>query len=269
MRNDVDSMWTAPMLEKLIPMHRLALLPDRWVLSPAGGKAQLVAEFDANAYDVAAVLLALEGLLGRHAVKGRLRVTLSHHQVRLFLADAPPVWLQRDEMQAWLANALAPALAEADQAHGWRLTWDLTPPGKPIVVAALPESVLLGIETVCRQHGVKLVGVRPWLAEAWQRRQRQLGRSSGWYAVLEPGRQVLLRLQGGQVTALRQRQSGADAGAELDALLTREALLADLPAGGDLWLERAGVKPDLSGLAGRYNVHELAGPLELAQALLS
>lgn len=251
------------MLARLFPSHRLAMLPDRWVLRPAATAAQFEALFDA-----AAPLPALEALLDQQGVRGRLRVTLSHQHVRLFLAPAPPAWLQPAEMQIWLDAALTPALGAASPAGAWRLAWDLTPPGRPLVVAALPAALLQGLAEVCRPRGIQLAGVRPWLAEAWQRRRRQLARATGWYAVLEPGRQVLLRLQNGCVTGLRQRQAGADAAAELQGLLTREALLADLPAGGELWLERVGGRPDLQALAGRYSVHELAGPVDPAQAWL-
>lgn len=250
--------------ERFFPIHRLALLPDRWVLRPAGGKAQVEV-----AFDVAAPMQALEFLLDKHAVSGRLRVTLSHHHIRLFLAPSPPAWLKHQEMRVWLDTKLAAALGDAGEKETtWRLAWDLTPPGQPIVVAAAPESLLEGLHAVCRQRGIKLAGVRPWLADAWQRRRGQLARATGWYAVLEPGRQVLLRLQNGQPVALRQRQTSIEAALELDSLLARESLLADAPASGDLWLERAGIRADWASLAGRYTLHELAGPNELAQALL-
>ena len=250
--------------ERFFPTHRLALLPDRWVLRPAGGAVHVDA-----AFDTAAPMRALETLLDKHAPSGRLRVTLSHHHVRLFLALSPPAWLKHQEMRVWLDAALAAALGDVgEKGIAWRLAWDLTPPGQPIVVAAMPEALLAGLHAVCQQRGIKLSGVRPWLAEAWQRRRGQLARATGWYAVLEPGRQVLLRLQNGQPVALRQRQASTEAALELDSLLARESLLADAPAGGDLWLERAGISPDWGRLAGRYTLRELAGPTEFAQALL-
>lgn len=243
------------------------MLPEQWVLRPAGGKANFAVAFD-PAFATTPPMQALESLLDQHAACGRLRVTLSHHHVRLLLAPAPPAWLNHEEMRAWLGAALAPALGDLAGQSGWRLAWDLTPPGQAIVVAAMPDVLLAGLNAVCQQRGIKLVGVRPWLAEAWQCRRGQLARATGWYAVLEPGRQVLLRLQSGRPVALRQRLAAADAASELLGLLARESLLADFPAGGNLWVERAGISTDWSSLAGRYAVHELAGPTELAQALL-
>jgi hypothetical protein len=256
------------LFERIFPTHRLALLPDRWVLHPAGGALQVDAAFE-SAFDTTAPMQALEALLDKHAPSGRLRVTLSHHHVRLFLAPSPPAWLKHQEMRVWLDSALATALGDVgEKGSAWRLAWDLTPPGQAIVVAAIPEALLAGLHAVCQQRGIKLAGVRPWLAEAWQRRRRQLSRATGWYAVLEPGRQVLLRLQNGKPVALRQRQTSTDVALELDSLLARESLLADASAGGDLWLERAGISSDWGSLAGRYALHELAGPTEFAEALL-
>jgi hypothetical protein len=256
------------MFNRLLPTHRLALLADRWVLRPSGSQTQIESVFTDNK-----PLLALESLLEQQAISGRLRITLSHHHVRLFLAPPPPAWLNRAEMLTWIGATLETTLGEK---NGWTLSWDITPPGQSIVVAALPESWLAGIHSVCAQRGIKLTGIRPWLADAWQRRRGQLARASGWYAILEPGRQILLRLQHGQTVALRQRQTGADPAAELDALLARESLLADLPVGGPLWLEQAGMWQGRQGqrdqisskLGGRYAVHELSGPADLAQALL-
>ncbi len=264
------------MPERLFPSHRLALLPDRWVLRPAASKTHVESVFDADfdtGFDTLPPFQALEHLLDQHAATGRLRVTLSHRHVRLFLAPAPPAWLNQSEMQTWLESALASALGAAGDlsgksSSGWRLAWDLTPPGQPIVVAAMPNDLLAALHAICQQRGIKLLGVRPWLAEAWQRRRGQLARATGWYALLEPGRQVVLRLQDGRPLALRQRQTAADVAVELDGLLARESLLADFPAGGDLWVERVGISPDWGSLTGRYALHELAGSTDFAQALL-
>jgi hypothetical protein len=259
------------MFNRLFPTHRLALLADRWVLRPSGSQTQIESVFTDNK-----PLPALESLLEQQAVSGRLRITLSHHHVRLFLAPPPPAWLNRAEMLIWIGAALEATLGEKT---GWSLSWDLTPPGQPIIVAALPEPLWVGIHALCAQRDIKLTGVRPWLADAWQLRRGQLARATGWYAILEPGRQILLSLQHGQTVALRQRQTGSDPAAELDALLSRESLLTDLPAGGPLWVEQAGGWQGqgrqgqgrdqfASKFGGRYAVHEFSGPADLAQALL-
>lgn len=239
---------------------RVALLPHRAGLA-AGRKAPVAREAEDGG------LRALDELLAAHSVtRGRARVTLSHHHARLFLVPPPPVRLRQRETRPWLDAQLGDALG--GNPADWRLTWDLAPPGHPILVAAMENALLDGLAATLGRHGLGLAGLRPWLADAWNRR-RQLGRASGWYALLEPGRVTVLRLLHGQPVILRQRAVGADMGGDLGALLARESLLAGLEDGGDLWLERAGVNGDWSRLGAGYRLHELAGPADPALALLS
>lgn len=244
----------------LSPDIRVALLPDRAGVA-ARGRAPLVREAGEGG------LAALDALLAESKAKGRARVTLSHHHARLFLVPSPAVWLREREMRPWLEAQLAEALGGG--AH-WRLTWDLTPPGRPILVAAVETGLLDPLAATLARHGSTLAGARPWLAAAWNKRQK-LGRANGWYALLEPGRMTLLRLAGGQPVSLRQRQTeaGGDVADELRALLTRESLLAGVADAGDLWLERTGVSSDWACLRGSHAVRELAGPSDPALALLS
>jgi hypothetical protein len=245
----------------LSPEFRVALLPDRAGIV-AGRKPPLARQAQAGG------LPALDALLAETHLRGRAHVTLSHHHARLYLLPAPAVRLRQREMQPWLRAQLADALG-GNAATDWRLTWDLPVPGQPILVAAVENALIDGLAATLARHGLSLAGVRPWLAAAWNRR-RQLGRADGWYALLEPGRMTLLRLARGRPVALRQRQAGAsDLAADLRALLARESLLAGVADNGELWLERAGINSDWSGLRASYRVHELAGPNDPVLAMLS
>lgn len=242
----------------------IALLPHRVALVQ-GRKPPLVRDVKTDGLET------LDELLREMQSRGRAQVTLSHHHARLFLLPPPPVRLRQREMQPWLLAQLASPLANAGEATAdWRLTWDLTPPGRSILVAAVATALLDGLAATLGRHGLSLAGARPWLAAAWGRRRLQ--RASGWYALLEPGRMTLLRLAGGQPVSLRQRQAGSagsDIAAELRTLLTRESLLAGVADSGELWLERAGVGSDWACLRASHTLHELAGPSDAALALLS
>lgn len=246
----------------LSPELRVALLPHRAGLA-AGRKTPVAREAKDGG------LRALDELLAEsraHGVlRGRARATLSHHHAHLFLVPPPPVRLNQRETRPWLEAQLADALG--GNAADWRLTWDPTPPGQPYLVAVVENALLDDLAATLGRHGLGLAGVRPWLADAWNRRRP--GRASGWYALLEPGRITLLRLLHGQPVALRQRGAGADIAADLGALLARESLLAGLDDAGDVWLERAGVQGDWSHLGAGHRVHELAASADPALALLS
>lgn len=244
---------------------RIALLPGQAALA-AGGRLQTEVRHQGSSGWNDAVT-AMDTLLEQKKLSGRARVTLSHHFTRLFLLPPPATWLKTAEMGAWLQAQLdAPLGGAAD----WRFAWRPTPPGRPILVAAVLKEQAAELEQVLIRRGLALGGLQPWLSAAWDRRGRKLGGGDGWYALAEPGQLVLVRLVGGKPLALRQRQvAGDDAAADLAALLTREALLAGVEPCGRVWLERAGVDLDGAALGGAYRLEQLAGPREPAGALLS
>lgn len=239
---------------------RIALLPGRAVLAAGRGPADSAET--GTGWEGA--LAALQDLLTRQR-SGRVSVTLSHHFLRLFLLDPPPIWLRRAEMESWLSEQLADTLGDVD---AWHRVWSDTPPGRPVPVCAIPADRLDALQVLLSQHGSRPRHIRPWLDVIWSRRQRQLARGTGWYALLEPGMASLLRLARGRIARLRQRHMGDDVAADLGAMLHREALLTGTPPEGEVWLERAGPIPDLQAIGPNWRVHELAGPTDPGLALL-
>ena len=241
---------------------RAAILPGRAVL--ASGRGQAVSAEAGTGWEGA--VAALQRLLAEHRPSGAVSLTLSHHFLRLFLLDPPPTWLRHAEMAAWVAECLADTLG--DEAV-WRHVWPQTLPGRPVPVCAIPADRLDELQVLLARHGSRPRHIRPWLDVIWSRRQRQLARVTGWYALLEPGMASLLRLARGRITRLRQRHLGEDLASDLGGMLHREALLAGLPPEGEVWLERAGPTPDLQAIGTGWRVHELAGPTDPGLALLS
>ncbi len=240
---------------------RAALLPGRAVLARSGS-APASAQAG-NGWEGA--LAALEGLLDERRPTGGIHLSLSHHFVRLFLVDPPPTWLRHGEMLAWLRERLADTLEDVG---GWRLVWPDLPPGRAVPVCAMPTENLDGLEVLLARRRLRPRNIRPWLDVKWSRRRRQLGRVTGWYALLEPGIVTLLHLARGRITRLRQRLMGEEGAAALAALLQREALLAGMTPQGELWLEGVGMALERAQLMPAWQVHELQGPSEPALALL-
>lgn len=209
---------------------------------------------------------ALQELLAEHRPSGALSLTLSHHFLSLFLLDPPPTWLGHAEMQAWVSECLADTLG-GDGA--WQYVWPQTPPGRPVLVCAIPADRLDELQVLLARHGSRPRHIRPWLDVIWSRRHRQLARVTGWYALLEPGMASLLLLSRGRITRLRQRHLSDDVAIEMGGMLHREALLAGTLPEGEVWLERTGPAPDLQAIGPNWRVHELAGPTDPGLALLS
>lgn len=244
----------------LSPELRIALLPGAAALT-RGDRVETARAGE----DFEGALRALDALLGARRDGFRARVTLSHHFARLFLLTAPPAWLGQEEMRVWLGAQLASTLELAE----WRLAWQPTPPGRPLLVAAAAQANLAQLGETLARHRMRLAATRPWLADAWRARGHRLGRVDGWYALLEPARATFARLRRGQAMLLRQRPlDSADPAADLGRLLARESLLAGLASGGGLWLECAGVAADWSALAG-YQPRLLANTADAAPGLLA
>ncbi|MGQ9686739.1 MAG: hypothetical protein ACUVT2_10610 [Thiobacillaceae bacterium] len=242
--------------------RRAALLPGRAVLA-TGGEAVDSAEAGMG---WEGAVTALQELLAAQRPSGALSLTLSHHFLRLFLLDPPPTWLRHAEMQSWVSECLADTLG-GDGA--WQHVWPHTPPGRPVPVCAIPADRLKELQVLLARHGCRARHIRPWLDVIWSRRHHQLARVTGWYALVEPGMMNLLRLERGRLTRLRQRHLGEDAAIELGGMLHREALLAGISPGGEVWLERTGTALDLQAIGPEWRVHELAGPTDPGLALLS
>lgn len=246
----------------LSPSLRIALTPGR--VAVAAGRAYREAAVAAPGW--AGALEALSGLLAGSALRGRASVTLSHHFSPVHLLQSPPVALKPLEMQGWIRDTLARQFGEAGR--DWQVSWAAEPPGAPFLASSLEPAHLAELEGVLRAASIRPVEVQPWLAVAWNRQRRRLGRGRAWYALAEPGRLTLLGLEDGRVRSLRAAPLQDDAVAALAGLLRREALLAGEDAPAPLWIESAALRPNWQELGGGRSVHPLPPGREALSALL-
>jgi hypothetical protein len=214
----------------------------------------------------AGALEALAGLLAGAGLSGRASVTLSHHFAPLHLLTSPSMALKPLEMQGWIRDTLAKQFGEAGR--GWQVTWQPEPPGRPFLASSLDPAQLAELDGVLRKSSLKGAEVQPWLAASWNRQRRRIGRGRAWYALAEPGRLTLLRLEGGHVRSLRSSLVQGDAVAALADLLQRETLLAGEAVAAPLWVESAAMRPNWQELGGGRSVHPLPQGREALAALL-
>jgi hypothetical protein len=246
----------------LSPKLRIALTPGR--VAAASGRDYREATVAAPGW--AGALEALSGLLAGSALHGRASVTLSHHFSPVHLLPSPPVALKPLEMQGWIRDALARQFGEASR--DWQVSWQAEPPGEPFLASSFEPAHLAELEGVLKAASIRPVEVQPWLSVAWNRQRRHLGRGHAWYALVEPGRLTLLRLEDGRVRSLRAVPVQDDALAALADLLTREALLAGEETPAPLWIESAVLHPKWQELGGARSVHPLPPGREALAALL-
>lgn len=246
----------------LSPSLRIALTPDRVAL--ASGRDTRDAAVAAPGW--AGALEALSGLLAGSGLSGRASVVLSHHFAPVHLLQSPPLALKPLEMQGWIRDQLARQFGEAGR--DWQVAWQAEPPGEPFLVGSVEPARLAELEGVLRAASIKLADLQPWLAAAWNRQRRRIGRGRAWYALAEPGRLLLLGMEDGRVRSLRAAPVRDDAVAALADLLTREALLAGEATPAPLWVESAALRPDWQELGGGRSVHPLTQGREALAAML-
>ena len=246
----------------LSPRTRIALTPAR--VAVASGRDHRDAVVTVPGW--AGALETLSALLAGSGLRGRTSVTLSHHFAPVHLLSAPPVALKPLEMQGWIRDTLARQFGEAGR--DWRVSWQVEPPGEPFLASSLEPARLAELEGVLRAASLKPVEVQPWLALAWNRQRRRLGRGRAWFALAEPERLTLAGLEAGRVKRLRSIVMQGDAVAALADLLTREALLAGEAAPAPLWVESVLPAVNWQGVGGGRSVHPLAGGREALAALL-
>ena len=246
----------------LSPRLRIAVTPARVAL--AAGRAYREAAVTVPGW--AGALEALAGLLAGAALRGRAGVTLSHHFAPVHLLPAPPVALKPLEMQGWIRDTLARQFGEAGRE--WRVTWQAEPPGESFIAGSMAPGPLAELEAVMRAASLKPTAVQPWLAVAWNRQRRRLGRGRAWFALAEPERLTLAGLDGGRVTSLRSTLMQGEPLAALEDLLKREALLAGEAVPAPLWVESALPPLNWQGIGGGRSVHPLASGREALAAML-
>jgi len=247
----------------LSPKLRIALTPGRVAL--ASGRDYREATVAAPGW--AGALEALSGLLAGATLRGRASVTLSHHFSPVHLLPSPPVALKPLEMQGWIRDALARQFGEAGR--DWQVSWQAEPPGESFLASSFEPAHLAELEGVLRAASIRPTEVQPWLSVAWNRQRSHLAHGQAWYALAEPGRLTLLRLEDGRVRSLRVAPiQQDDAVVALADLLTRESLLAGEDTPAPIWIESAVLRQNWKDLGGVRSVHALPPGREALAAFL-
>jgi hypothetical protein len=246
----------------LSPSVRIAMTPGRVAVASSRGYQDAAVATPGWA----GALEALGSLLAGSGLKGNASVVLSHHFSHVHLLPPPPVVLEPAEMQVWIRDQLMRQFGETYR--DWRIVSQAEPPGRPFVASSLEPNALAELEAAIRAASLKPAQVQPWLAVAWNRQRRRFGRGQTWFALAEPDRLTLARVEDGRMRSLRSMLMQGDAVSSLADLLRREALLAGETAPAPLWV--ASVVPSLNwqGVDAGRTVHPLTSARDALAAML-
>jgi hypothetical protein len=179
---------------------------------------------DAPAWQAPLALLAqwARGADWRHA---RVAVTLSNHFVRYALVPWRDDLDGAAERRAFVQHCFA--RVHGARAADWELRLSETRYGAPAVAAAVEPDLLAALHAVARDAGWQLLSVEPLLAAAFNQARAAIAAERYWFALAEPGRLCVARIEGGEWRRLRCQRLDADWQPDLARRLARERLLAD------------------------------------------
>lgn len=171
---------------------------------------------------------ALESLTAKLALinpkpKTPLRIVLSSDFVRYLLLPAQAIALSSAEKNAY-------ARAAFRQLHGsivdnWQIKCDDTAPTQASMLAAIDQQLHQNLVQITTAYQLKLVSVVPYLMQVFNGIHNQLRHFTGYLALIEGGRIILLNVKSGKIEQLKSQFIGNNWQAELNQFLDREQTL--------------------------------------------
>jgi hypothetical protein len=170
---------------------------------------------------------SLEALLSALQVKPNthLGIVLSSDFVRYQLLPAQQVYMSSAEKLAYAAAAYKEIYGV--ETDGWKLKLHDSGFKQASIAAAVEDIFLDKLQQVSQQHQLKLISVQPHLMVAYNSCRNKLSHLSGYFAIVETSKILLLTMQLGQCKNIRTAAIGNDWQQDLKQLLARESMLND------------------------------------------
>jgi hypothetical protein len=226
-------------------------------LSPKPGLAHAQAcDAGANQGDWRPAVEALGGALASLAWRNAdAQITLSHHFVRLALVPGIRAAANREERLELARHQLRTIYAE--RADAWQVA--LGEAGADAgIAAAIDRELATALRDALAPASIALVGMKPFLADAFNSARAVLGPEAAWLAVAEPGRVCVAHLEGERWTALRSQRAVEPLAEALAAALEQTRLASGIEAMGEVCLVTRDPAPADLVRAGDWTVRALA-----------
>ncbi|HAJ72872.1 MAG TPA: hypothetical protein DCO68_12425 [Methylophilaceae bacterium] len=158
-------------------------------------------------------------------VNTKMHVTLASDLVRYL--TLPPLQTLMNQ-----AEKLAYAKAAYRETYGavaneWQVRCHDAAPQHHTVAAAIDEALLDALLQTANKHRLLLITVQPYLMCAFNRLNRQIGKSNALIAMVEPSRILLIQLQNGFCQQIRSSKINDNWQDTLHQMLSRELLIGE------------------------------------------
>lgn len=112
-------------------------------------------------------------------------------------------------------------------ANDWEFSLQDAPANETTLAAAIDKKLLAELGQLALKHQLLLRSVQPYLMPAFNSLASQIGKASGYLAIVEMKRLLLINLQSGKYQNLRAFTAGDNWQSELKNLILRDALIGD------------------------------------------
>lgn len=165
----------------------------------------------------------LEGLLA-DAAGTELSITLSNHFVRYVTLPPQSEITEPGEVTAYASFRMREIYAE--RIDSWVLSVSAWNPVTGAICAAIPRELMTCLEEMAARHKVRLTGIEPYLASAYDRWYPALKGERTYFVLIETGRLCIALLTHGIWQSIRNQRFSHGVTDELLAALNQEAILS-------------------------------------------
>lgn len=193
---------------------------DTALIQPSVNKSALTDEFN---WQGGVQALALKLALIDVKPKTSIRIVLSSDFVRYLLLPAQVVTLSHAEKNAYAKAAFRQL--HGPKADDWLISVDNAAPNQATMLAAIDQQLHLNLLQITASHVLKLVSLSPFLMQIVNGLQKELKHFTGYLALVEGSRIILLNIKDAQINQLKSQFITNDWQIELNQFLDREQTL--------------------------------------------
>jgi hypothetical protein len=154
-----------------------------------------------------------------------LKVVLASPLVR-YLALAPlAVSMSAEEQTAYVQGAFQEIYGAV--ADTWQVQVNDAVPDEAIIAVATDRALLQGLDDIAAKYQLKLTAVQPHLMQAFNMLSHKLKQAHTYFAVVEPQRVLIAKLNAGKWQHLRMLPRETDWANQLGQLVERESWLGE------------------------------------------
>lgn len=162
--------------------------------------------------------------LAQHAAKTEMKVVVSNHFVRYVVLPPQSEISSPEEVYSYASFRMREIYGA--QTDAWTLSVSNWDPIDGAICAAINRELLTGLEEITVRHGIKLIGVEPYLASAVDHWCQQLSGERTYFALVETGRLCVAVWLNGVWHSIRNQKILQSIPNELLAILDQEAILS-------------------------------------------